>query len=579
MSCPGHQPHNGNSHQSGYLCLPSAVDSLLFALPMLTLLQALSALFITELVARAKGQTSCEPLMEFLVQQAEATNGYGSWDACCARTGVDCLLTRTAVPPGFEPCDAAHSARAGCNRLAQATVCMIGGDGEISDSPCGASIIRTCGSVIALGDGVATPFDPSSSLNATFATILERGVLETQLCCSSFGCTFASPCTSQYNLSACLSDGVNNICIPLDQPDNTTYAAQIVQDGHNCVVTSSTSSTSSTYSSSSSSTSSTPTTESAVPTQTVMNNNGGGNTAIIGGGVGGAVGFVFITVLLIVLCMRKHRHRKRNVPSNELPDQGAVATGHVPFFPDLPGSRSTSGYTPSLPSPQWTNAIGTLPSSPGSSHRNQNASEFLGNPQNPSRVHQDPHTNIIFRPNHRSQNINPSQVHQDPGASIIGHTAFQPPSSPPPPSFHTTDFPHLAMDTQAREARIAAPSFPGSSPQNQNAFELRANPRNPLRVRHDPHTNVITRPSDMKRNTSESTANPSQAHQDSGASAMPSSVMDTQAMEARIAALENRIVELSGLSSGVQVEGSRRGGAAEGEADLPRYEDLESDDR
>ena len=51
--------------------------------------------------------------------------------------------------------------------------------------------------------------------------------------------------------------------------------------------------------------------------------------------------------------------------------------------------------------------------------------------------------------------------------------------------------------------------------------------------------------------------------------------MDTQAMEARIAALENRIVALSGSSSGVQVGGSGRGGAAEAEADPPRYDDKD----
>jgi hypothetical protein len=46
-------------------------------------------------------------------------------------------------------------------------------------------------------------------------------------------------------------------------------------------------------------------------------------------------------------------------------------------------------------------------------------------------------------------------------------------------------------------------------------------------------------------------------------------------MEAWVAVLEHPILALSGPSSGVQVEGSTRGGAAEVEADLPRYDDLE----
>ena len=465
---------------------------------MLMLPQALSALFITfitELIAQANGQTTCAPLMQALVQQVEATNSFGSWDACCARTGIDCFLSRLVVPPGTEPCDVDHSARAGCNRLAQGTVCMIGGDGLISGSPCGASIIRTCGSVIARGDGVAIPFEPPSGLGATSASIVARGVLGSQLCCSTSTCTFASPCTLQYNMSACISDEVNFICIPLDQPDDTTYAAQIVQDGHNCVVTSSTTN-------SSLPTSMTTTAGGVVPTQDV-NKKGGGNTAIIGGSVGGAVGFACIVILSIVLCVKKRGPKTRNVPrnvqSNELPGlEGTAVTSHVSSFANLPGSQGTSRYAPSFPShpgPQWTSAIGTIPSFPGPSHQNQNTFEPPANPQNPSQVHQDPQANIVIRPSHRSQNAlefpaNP-QVYQTPGASIISSPAFQPPASLPP--FHATNF--------------------------------------------------------------------------------PSSVMDTQAMEARIVALENRIVALSGPSSGVQVRGSGRRGAAEEEADPPRYDD------
>ena len=436
--------------------------------------QALSALIISFITAQTKGQTTCAPLMQALVQQAEATNGYGSWDACCARTGIDCYLTQVVVAPGFEPCDVAHSARAGCNRLAQGTVCMIGGDGLISGSPCGSSIIRSCGSLIARGDGVAIPFDPSSDLQATFASILSRGVLGSQLCCSTSACTFTSPCTSQYNMSACVTDGVNSICIPLDQPDNTTYAAQIVQDGNNCIVTSST------YSSSTTSTTSTA--GGVVPTPAIINKDGGGNATLIGEIVGGAVAFVCIAVLpIIVLCVWKRRRgsRTRNVPSNE-----------------PPGHRRTTPSFPSHPGPQWRGAIGTLPSFPDASHQNQNIPQFPAFPQNPSPVHQDPHADIITRSFHRGQIIleppaDTLQVYQDQGAGTIRRPPFQPPGSPPPPSFRTVDF---------------------TSP-----------------------------------------------------------VMDTQAMEARIAALENRVVELSGPSS----EGSRRGGAAEAEADPPQYDDLE----
>ena len=451
---------------------------------MLTLSQALFVTLITEFVARVSGQTTCKPLVQALLQQAEATNGYGSWDACCARTGIDCFLSRLVVPLGFEPCDVTHGARAGCNRLAQGTVCMIEEDDLISGSPCGASVIRTCGSVIARGDGVATPFDPPSDVEATFANILTRGMLGSQLCCSTSSCTFSSQCTSQYNMSACVTDEVNSICIPLDQSDNKTYAAQIVEDGHNCTATTST-----------------------APTK-----KGGGNTAIIGGSVGGAVGLVCIAVLSIFLCVRNRRRnrnlRAQNVPTNESPQaghQGTAATSHLPSFPGVPGARSTPVHTPSFPShpgPQMISAAGTLPSFPRASHLNQNTFEFPANHQNPSQVHQDPHTNIISPSSRRSQNIsefpaNPFQVYQNPGASTIIRPGFQRPASPPPPSFYSTD--------------------------------------------------------------------------------VSSSVMDTPAMEARIAALENRIVALSGPSSEVQAEGSRRGRGEkeDSEADPPRYDDLE----
>lgn len=370
---------------------------------------------------------------------------------------------------------------------------MIGQDGLIYGSPCGASIIRTYGSIVAFGGsgGVAVPFEPLGATSAPQA-ILARGILNSPLCCSTTGCTFASPCTSQqYSMSACVSEGVNFICMPLDQADNTTYAAQIV------VVTSSTNS--------SSPTSMTPHVG-GVSTPDVVNKKHGGNAATIGGSVGGAVGFVCIAILSIFLCAWIRGPRTINVLSNEWPDhQGAAArTSQVPFFPGLPSPQNAAGYIPSFPShpnPQWTIAVGNLPAFPGPSRQNQNVFEFPANPQNPSQVQQDPQANMITRTSHQDQNTfefhaNPSQVYQDPDASIISHPAFQLPVSPRPrpPSYITN---------------------------------------------------------------------------------LPSPAVDTRAMEARIAALENRIVELSGPSSGVQVGGLERGGASDAEADPPRYDNKE----
>ncbi|KIM38615.1 hypothetical protein M413DRAFT_12572 [Hebeloma cylindrosporum] len=428
--------------------------------------QALRALFITGLISRVKSQTSCAPLMQALLQQAEATNGYGSWDACCARTGTDCYLSRQAVAPGFEPCDVEHSARAGCNRLAQGTVCMIGGDTVISGSPCGASSIRACGSVIVRDGGVAVPLDSLANLGVTPASILTRGVLGSQLCCSTSACTFASPCTSLYNISACLTDGTNIICIPLDQPNDTTYAAQIVQDGHNCVVTSSAHSSSPPFSATTID-GSVPTT--AVPSKDVRNNNTGGTAALVGGSVGGGVGFICIIILFILLCARRRGSRTMNIPSDEwsVDHQEAGRTSHIPT---LPTPQNTSGYSPSFPNPipgaQWKNAaVGTPPSFPGSSRHNHDLFRFpVANRQNPGHVYQDPRTSVISRP------------------------VFQPSSSPPPPPIS----------------------------------------RNPV---------------------------------------LPPAAVDTEAMAARIAALENRIMELSGPSSGVQTGPGRRGEAVEAETD------------
>jgi len=185
-------------------------------------------------------QTDCGPLMQSLVQQAEATNEYGSWDACCARTGTDCYLTRQSVPAGYEPCDAAHSARAGCNRVSQGTVCMIGGDGLINASPCGTSLVRTCASTIVL-NGNTISF--GTALAGAATSILANGVLGSTLCCSTSSCSFTSSCVQPYSM-ACVSDGVNIICIPFDQINGNMYAVAIVQDGHGCLPPPSTSTTS-----------------------------------------------------------------------------------------------------------------------------------------------------------------------------------------------------------------------------------------------------------------------------------------------------------------------------------------------
>ena len=570
---------------------------------MLILPRALSALFIAELIARAKGQTTCAPLMQALVQQAEATNGYGSWDACCARTGIDCYLSRVVVAPGYEPCDAAHSARAGCNRVPQGTVCMIGNDGQVSGSPCGVSKIRTCASVVALGNGVANHFEPPSG--ATAANIIATAVLESQLCCSSSACTFGPSCTSQYNMNACVSDGTNFICIPLDQPDDTTYAAHIVQDGNNCKVTSSTGSSSPAS-----------TTTTAGGAQDAANNNGGGNTAIIGGSVGGAVGFLCIAALSTVLYVRSHAQNRGpttgNAQSNEWPGhQGTAAMSHVPSSPNLPSLQSTSGRTPSFsahPDPQWTSPIGTFtPTShvPLSPNR-PSTSGFT--PSFPS--HPDPQStgplgtftatsHVPLSPNRPSpqstSGFTPSfPSHPDPQSTgplgtftATSHAPLSP--SPQSTSGFTPSFPSHP-GPQWTSAIGTLPSFPGPSLQNQNAFEFPANPQNPSQ--EDPQANVFTRTSHQSQNTLDSPPNP---YQYPGASNIshpafqpsvspsppfhktdfPSSAIDTQAMEARIAELENQIVVLSGPSSGVQVGGSGRGGAVVPEEDPPGYNDKE----
>ncbi|KIM85866.1 hypothetical protein PILCRDRAFT_86633 [Piloderma croceum F 1598] len=263
---------------------------------------------------RMTAQTDCEPLMQSLVQQAEATNEYGSWDACCARTGTDCYLTRASVPVGFEPCDSEHSARAGCNRVVQGTLCMIGGDSLISASPCGTSLVRTCASVTVLG-GQTSSLGPVLAGHAM--SILANGVLGSTLCCSVSLCLVLTTCAEQYSM-ACVSDGTNIICVPFDQANSDTYAIAIVQDGHGCVTQSSLLPSS---------------TSMGLSTSSTANGSGKqGNTAVIGGAVGGAVGVICIAAIT-VFCRRRNNARSRsNRHTQQLP--AATATARVTLSPN-----------------------------------------------------------------------------------------------------------------------------------------------------------------------------------------------------------------------------------------------------
>src|ERR1700728_4105063 len=151
-------------------------------LDKMTLHSAIISFLILRFIGGAVGQTTeatCDPLMQSLVQQADMTGQYGSWDACCAKTGVDCYLTQVTAPPGFEPCDSGHTERAGCNRIPQGTVCMIGPDAFISDAPCAASHILVCDTTLIL-NGSTTPFVGFANLGLNPSQVPPRGIFGTQ---------------------------------------------------------------------------------------------------------------------------------------------------------------------------------------------------------------------------------------------------------------------------------------------------------------------------------------------------------------------------------------------------------------
>jgi len=230
-----------------------------------------------------------------LVQQAEATNEYGSWDACCARTGIDCYLTRQAVPLGYEPCDLAHGARAGCNRVSQGTLCMIGTDGSINGSPCGTSLVRTCTSTIVLN---GTTVDFSAALAGAATSILTTFVLGSELCCSTSSCVLAGPyCTDTYGMT-CVSDGTNIICVPFDQTNGNTYGIALVQDGHGCATTTITT---------------TQSLSTSLSTSSIVTASGKKRKmAAVGGAVGGVVGIVCIAAFTILCRQRYNVHNGSN---------------------------------------------------------------------------------------------------------------------------------------------------------------------------------------------------------------------------------------------------------------------------
>jgi hypothetical protein len=203
-------------------------------LDKMTLHTAIITFLILRFIGGVVGEPACNPLMQSLVKQADKTGQYGSWDACCAKIGNDCYLTQVTAPPGYEPCDAAHSERGGCNRTPEGTVCMIGSDSYFSNAPCGTSHIRVCDTILFLA-GATAPFDLFANLSLTPAEVLSRGTLGTQLCCSTSSCQINSTCTLPYSMN-CLTDGYNIICVPFDQPNAQTYAASVT---HGCASTSS----------------------------------------------------------------------------------------------------------------------------------------------------------------------------------------------------------------------------------------------------------------------------------------------------------------------------------------------------
>jgi hypothetical protein len=317
---------------------------------------AITLLLALRIVRGVTAQTTCTPLMQSLVQQAEPTGQYGSWDACCARTGNDCFLTQQYAPPGYEPCDTSHSARAGCNRTPQGTVCMIGTDGLISGSPCSASLIRMCAQTI-VRDGVAASFDGFASLGVSPASILSGGILGTQLCCSSSSCQISSSCALPYNMS-CVTDGTNIICVPLDQSNAQTYAVEIVQDGHGCAAPTSTMNSPSV-------------TASGVPTASFGVSNKGSNAAIIGG-VAGGVGIVVAVGVAAAITIWRNHHKLPLLPNkSDDDDRPSQQQGAVMFAPNAttatyhPDTRPTlhpnAPHAPTGPNHAFWMATGTGP--------------------------------------------------------------------------------------------------------------------------------------------------------------------------------------------------------------------------
>jgi len=196
----------------------------------LALITSLSFLPITA------AQTECTPLMQSLVQQAVVTDGYGYWNACCSGNQTSCYLTREAVVGGYGPCESDFSAGAGCCKTPVGTVCMIGGDTTISNSPCGWSQLGACTQTIVLG-GVAMPFgsDNLTSVGMSPSSIMAHGILDSNLCCSDSSCGYVDvpeSCTSEHVLG-CATDGDNVVCVPSGEADNGSYAAVIV---NNCTV-------------------------------------------------------------------------------------------------------------------------------------------------------------------------------------------------------------------------------------------------------------------------------------------------------------------------------------------------------
>ena len=164
-------------------------------------------------------------------------------------------------------------------------------------------------------------------------------------------------------MSACVTDGYNIICIPLDESDEDTYAADIIQD---CP------------SSSPSSMSSTPTStgsSSGPPTQSSETKNETG--AIVGGVVGGLAVLCCTGVLVIAQCARTHRlpaAGASNVQTAQRFNQQA-SPDNPPSFPTSSTSPFVPPYAPLLvsPAPQNTFRYPTIYPTPDRAYGDRNA--------------------------------------------------------------------------------------------------------------------------------------------------------------------------------------------------------------